>query len=80
MESKSYRTTSDVIVIYEANDTEGRREREGRCCSRSSRKPEEAKARYGREGGHHRKEGRKEEEREESREEKVHKFGDSIFP
>lgn len=26
MESKSYRTTSDVIVIYEANDTEGRRE------------------------------------------------------
>ena len=25
MESKSYRTTSDVIVIYEANDTDGRR-------------------------------------------------------
>ena len=25
MESKTYRTTSDVIVIYEANDTEKRR-------------------------------------------------------
>ena len=25
MESKTYRTTSDVIVIYEANDTEERR-------------------------------------------------------
>ena len=29
MESKSYRTTSDVIVIYEANDTEGTREETG---------------------------------------------------
>ena len=29
MESKSYRTTSDVIVIYEANNTEGRREERG---------------------------------------------------
>ena len=35
MEGKTYRTTSDVIVIYEANDTEERRERQGRRCSLS---------------------------------------------
>ena len=87
MESKTYRTTSDVIVIYEANDTEKRRGTAlgGRAAAVHSRlvNPKKHKHDMGAKGGAGpgpgpgggiigRKEG--------SREEKLHKFGDSILP
>ena len=73
MESKSYRTTSDVIVIYEANDTEGKRGDWGAAVLARLVNPKKQKHDM---GGRKGITGRK----EEGREEKVHKFGDSIFP
>ena len=86
MEGKTYRTTSDVIVIYEANDTEERRERQGRRCSLSRlvnpKKQKHDMGGKGRAGREERRQagGSAEGRKEGSREEKLHKFGDSILP